>query len=386
VNVAVVPYARKKGISVNPKNGEPLDAILPRLLQDALRIQVSQAGSRVQPNGTKFQSPLVERCKILQRELVVSRERVRDSEGQEQALRQRVQDLQADLLARVETTQVISDDDLAQDFRTLVSMVRTLSRMISFNESMDVVEILGSLGFLKGVSPQYWRGRAQKKRFIEAWTWAAICLNIFDTPFSIFRTEGKRLSESWTQIFGTKHRPGWPCPSTPCELWRYTTSGQLLQSGGRDRIVHGKDGSASDNSKLNVLDACRDAKDVIVAHLQLIDPNVDREQVSRIIDKAFKLAMQLSLQRPRLQVTHPEMGAKFALNSMVSMPDHDGEDIYDGIVVYVVNPGLTKWGDARGENHESRFDIVPSLVQLERASLIETGSKNSGVPGVNGGF
>ena len=50
---------------------------------------------------------------------------------------------------------------------------------------------------------------------------------------------------------------------------------------------------------------------------------------------------------------------------MTSVPDRDGDDINDGVVAFVVNPGLTKWGDARGEKLDERYDIVPCLVQLE---------------------
>jgi predicted nucleic acid-binding Zn-ribbon protein len=373
MNVAVIPYARNKGIDLNRKNGEPLDATLRRLLQDALRVEIPQDRSRVQqvaPNATKAQpQPLVERLKNSQREIQAWRGRIRDAEGREQALRQQVQDLQADLLARVETTQAISDDDLAQDFRTLVSMIRTLSRLMSLDESIDVADILGTPAFLQDVSPHYWRGRAQKKRFVEAWTWAVICSIIFETPFSIFGTEAVRLSESWTQVFGNKHQSGWPCPSRPCELWRYTTSEQLVQSVGQDMIVRGEGCSANELSKARVLEARRVATEFIEARLQPIDSTIDHVQVSRIIDKAFKIAMRMSLEHSRLQVTFPKTGAKFAVSCMVSMPDRDGEDTHDTVVAYVVNPGLTKWGDARGENYECRLDIVPSLVQLEPAGI-----------------
>jgi hypothetical protein len=373
MNVTVVPYARKKGIDLNRKNGEPFDAILRRLLQDALRVEIPQDRSRVQqgaPNATNAQpQPLIERLKNSQREVQASREQIRESEGREQALRQQVQDLQADLLARVETTQAISDDNLAQDFRTLVSMIRTLSRLISLDESIDVSDILGSPAFLQDVPPRHWRGRAQKKRFIEAWTWAVICFIIFDTPFSIFGMGAVQMNESWTQVFGNKHQSGWPCPSPPCELWRYTTSEHLVQSVGQDMIVSGEGCSANELSKARVLKARRVATEFIEARLQPIDSTIDHLQVSRIIDKAFKIAMQMSLHHSRLQVTFPKTGAKFAMNCMVSMPDRDGEDTHDTVVAYVVNPGLTKWGDARGENYECRLDIVPSLVQLEPVGI-----------------
>jgi hypothetical protein len=54
---------------------------------------------------------------------------------------------------------------------------------------------------------------------------------------------------------------------------------------------------------------------------------------------------------------------------MTSVPDRDCEDIEGGFVAFVVNPGLTKWGDARGLHLDQRNDIVPSLVQLEATRI-----------------
>lgn len=88
-------------------------------------------------------------------------------------------------------------------------------------------------------------------------------------------------------------------------------------------------------------------------------------QISVTINKAFALALQLSTQRCRLQLTYPLVGAEFHKHSMESMPDPDGEDIENGNVAFIAHPGLTKWGDAHGKNLDHRFDIVSSLVQLE---------------------
>ncbi|KAJ8113128.1 hypothetical protein OPT61_g4673 [Boeremia exigua] len=86
-----------------------------------------------------------------------------------------------------------------------------------------------------------------------------------------------------------------------------------------------------------------------------------------IVDRAFTLALEMSLQNCRFQVTYPSAGAKFHDGSMSSLPDLDGEDISDGIVAFVVNLGLTKWGDAHGKMLDQRYDVVSALVQLEPA-------------------
>lgn len=48
------------------------------------------------------------------------------------------------------------------------------------------------------------------------------------------------------------------------------------------------------------------------------------------------------------------------------MPDLDGDDIDDGVVAFIVKPGLRKWGNAHGKMLDQYYDIVPSLVQLHR--------------------
>jgi hypothetical protein len=138
---------------------------------------------------------------------------------------------------------------------------------------------------------------------------------------------------------------------------------------GETAIVQGLGDRKIEGLSKIVLDARSYVQSIVEAHMHSIDPKADTTQIGRIIDKAFKLAMIMSLQHSRLQMTFPKVGAEFVMASMVVVPDRDGEDISDGIVAYVTHPGLTKWGDARGENYEHRLDIVSSLVQLEDAGI-----------------
>ena len=393
----VIPYARSKGIGVNLQTGEPLDAILRRLLQDATRtdsspgqnqiwqkkLQASQGEAqaasiearvwkdKMQALSQQAQASL-DQMQILRQQVQTSqnqnkalRKKMETSQGQEQALRDQVQDLQRDLLARIEKAHTMSDDQLNQDFCTLASMIKTMSRTIPFDASVDVAEALSSPGFLGDVSPQHWQGRTQKKRFIEAWTWAVLHIFIFQTPFTIFGKHGGGLGESWSNIFGRNHVLGWPCPTTSCEAWRYTTTELLVKAAGKDTITHGDAGLLVDDWEGSVLKVRKETKKIIETHLLKIAPASDEAQLTRIVDKAFTLAMNMSLQRSRLQVTYPIVGARFVAKEMVFVPDRDGDDVNEGVVAFVLNPGLTKWGNAHGEYYDRRFDIVPSLVQLE---------------------
>lgn len=87
--------------------------------------------------------------------------------------------------------------------------------------------------------------------------------------------------------------------------------------------------------------------------------------LSRIVEAAFALALQMSLQRSRLQITFPNVGDRLDHAQMAPIPDPDGKDFEDEVVAFIVKPGLTKWGDAYGKHFDQRHDIVPSFVQLQ---------------------
>ena len=98
---------------------------------------------------------------------------------------------------------------------------------------------------------------------------------------------------------------------------------------------------------------------------------VDAPQFQNIVDKAFQLALQVSLQRFRIQITHPMVGDSFNTDTMKAIPNTDDEDADDGAVAFIVRPGLNKWGDTHGKNFDHRYDVVPSLVQVTHSSKPE---------------
>jgi hypothetical protein len=73
----------------------------------------------------------------------------------------------------------------------------------------------------------------------------------------------------------------------------------------------------------------------------------------QIVNEAFVLAMHMSLQRSRLQITYPDIGKEVNTPEIESMPPYGEGDVDNGIVAFVINPGLTKWG----ENH-SIIDMI----------------------------
>jgi hypothetical protein len=64
----------------------------------------------------------------------------------------------------------------------------------------------------------------------------------------------------------------------------------------------------------------------------------------------------------------PQLDEEYSLGvttGLVSIPD--SEEVPEGRVAFIVNPGLTKWGDAHGKCLDQRLDIVPALVFVEES-------------------
>jgi hypothetical protein len=106
-------------------------------------------------------------------------------------------------------------------------------------------------------------------------------------------------------------------------------------------------------------------------------PDFDCERLKPVIQKAFTLAVDIFSQRCRFQVMWPQLDEEYFLGvttGLVSIPD--SEEVQEGRVAFIVNPGLTKWGDAHGKCLDQRLDIVPALVFVEE-QVMETSNIDS---------
>jgi hypothetical protein len=81
----------------------------------------------------------------------------------------------------------------------------------------------------------------------------------------------------------------------------------------------------------------------------------------------------MSPQRTRVRITYPVVGSGWDGSSMKLLEDPDDDDdvTENGVVSFVLNPGLTKWGDAHGKKLDQRCDIVKAKVKLERLDQME---------------
>jgi len=259
---------------------------------------------------------------------------------------------------------VISDDQFAKEFRSLAASIKSMSRSIPVTTGINVNAYFDYLVLLKDVGPHQWDGRARKKLLIEAWIWSILLCLVFSNPYAFFGAHCKRVETAWTQIFGAGHLDNWPKPSSQAEDWRAKTVEYLMSQTSRDIVTQGKSDNMLEGLTGSVIEARTFVAGIITGHMELISSEHDILQIQLIVDKAFALALQMSLQRSRIQVTYPAVGATFHTEQMLFADEDDDEDMGQGTVAFVINPGLAKWGDAHGKNFDHRYDIVPSLVQL----------------------
>jgi hypothetical protein len=398
----VLPFAKKRNLEFNDKTYSTMDLVLHPLLKDATqartlcgRLQVLQGqvqAQREEINGSQDEAKAShglfkvsqEQIEALHNEVMALRgkaetaqKEVTVSQSQLLSSRNQIQGLQKQLLAGVDKVNVYIDDQLSQDFRALIALVKSLSRSVRIAQNVDVPGTLKPCGMIKGVANRHWDSRVRIKSYIEAWVWSTLLTMVFASPFRIFGEFGKMLDENWAMVFETEEQSLLPHPSVLSEKWRYTTMEQLVRMVGRDTITSGHiegvpSHSASANSKEWVKEILKTRSEVaqtLGTKLLSVSSRVDVSGISHIIDKAFSLVYQMSLQHSRIQVTFPEPGAEFSNVDMESLPDADGEDMTEGKVAFIINPGLTKWGDANGRMLDQYNVIVLPLVQLESSSI-----------------
>ncbi|KAH4054948.1 hypothetical protein HBI38_104890 [Parastagonospora nodorum] len=302
-----------------------------------------------------------------QDDLITTKTLLRRSEDQVEAL-------QKDMLSRVDRVKAVSDERLAQDFRAIVSLVRTLSRSIRPLKDASIFDVLHARTMLNDVHVSQWNTRARMKCYIEAWIWSVLIELVFCGPFAIFQTVGITLNQNWAYLFRNTSISDWPAPSAPCESWRCLTMQRLVDDVGEDAIKNGHSATMhrdSEGLESAVIEGRSKVANIIGEGLMQISSTADFSRISFIIDKAYSLALQMSLQRCRLQITFPAVGSDFIEAEMFPVTDPDGDEVNTGSVAFIVQPGLTKWGDAHGRNFDERYDIVPALVQLESVGIEE---------------
>lgn len=383
VDVAIRPYAESKHLAFDEFTESSVNTIRRLLLDDALQTEdlhhhLHSMSLQIQDTRDELVASQIQ-CLSLEEQNITRQAELQDlvqnlgiSQSETQKIHVQMRALQKEMLANVSKVQAVSDETFSRDFHALASSIRSLGRSVVPAQGVDVLEILQPSEFLEKVGKHQWNTRARKKAYVEAWIWCALISYVFLNPFTFFGKIAKNLDVAWTCIFGEEHGEEWPDPSPDSEAWRLNTVKNLLKQIGRETVAEGQTGGKNWHANRvigdlqeSVLEMRAATVNTIKGNLEAISPKADLVQISDIVNQASTLAMNLSLQRCRLQVTYPDIGERFEPDGMSAVPDRNGHDIREGVVAFVVNPGLTKWGDANGNHLEEWYEIVPSLVQLE---------------------
>ncbi|USP81406.1 hypothetical protein yc1106_08680 [Curvularia clavata] len=317
-------------------------------------------------------------CQSLEEQLYHREAKLQDSlqtlklcRDEARGLRDQVQALQKEMLAQVPNNEVITDEVFSRDFHAIVSLVKSLSRSIQPPQNVDILDALEPGVLLRDVSKHHWDTRARKKAYVEAWIWSVLIDKVFRYAFGPCK-DLVNLHIYWCFIFGDSWINRWPKPNPESETWRFTTVTKLVGDTGQETLIAGQD--HGDRPGLNayahqlqqeMLERRGYVANIIKSHLTAVVPTSDLSHISEVVNKAFALALDMSMQRFRVQVTWPDIGEEFEASSMTPVPDRNGEEIRRGVVAFIVNPGLSRWGNARGQDFGVCHEIVPSLVQLE---------------------
>jgi predicted nucleic acid-binding Zn-ribbon protein len=368
-------YARQRGFRFEPMSNRSVPQLLDQLLDswtenDDLRKEVKLLRANTQAMQGKLQAA---------EQVYVDRQLVDDKVRN---LQEQVHTLQQQLLTRVDRECAVSDDRFTKEFRCLIASVKSLSRSIYIPKDKDVIEILGVGGMLIDVDKDQWSTRARKKCLVEAWVWSILIDRVFDSPFALLEDDGDSMADVWYRLFGADHQHGWPAPSTLCEKWRCTTMEHSIKAFGLDAFMsdYVQDTQMVNDDGLDSLFRNNEAAcfkirantiNIISSRLATLSSKGDFAQIPTIVDRAIRMALEMSLQRCRLQLTYPAIGSPFVEGEMSSLVDFDGDELQDSVVAFIVNPGLTKWDDATGKDLNQRYDIVHSLVQLQTPETCE---------------
>lgn len=295
-------------------------------------------------------------------------------------LEHNLETLQKSLLSNVERFRPTQDDELISNFESLASVIKVITRDVPSSVDCNKLAVeFANYTLIDGVSVSYWKDRLHRKCLLEAAIWSILMDTIFSTPFYVFGEYADLFTTEWKKLFmraGLMQskdyvEPSWPSPSPLCEKWRYVTIEQLQSKVvGEQPTSH--EWEESDNQEIDVVVDSSHQNAKIHIEQALIDalipvaPGIKPAKIQKIVRKACELAVQLGLQRCRLQIIAPKLDQEYIARKTTDMMGISGcENIKTGRVAFIVNPGLRKWGDGHGGHLDQSLNLVPALVFIE---------------------
>jgi hypothetical protein len=281
--------------------------------------------------------------------------------------------LQDALLSAADKFRPISDRDFAFQFNVLKNSVATLARPPLEVDAERLGEAFGQIDFVRTLHKRHY------KFVLESAIWATLVNGIFSTPFKVFGPYGERFTAAWIQ-FNSISKHGWirsyqteeilnqidiawPQPETFSEKWRSLAVGELRSTLSRQGCIQPFAGDAKRSYEDNVAMVSVG----LAESLSRVCSQEKTKEIRDIVDKACCLAMDMGMQRSRLQLFAPRLSDKVSRHCTKTYTEVncDNEpETTSGTVRLVVRPGLRKMGDGRGDRLDQTTDLCPAGLYL----------------------
>ncbi|KAF8245509.1 hypothetical protein K440DRAFT_405722 [Wilcoxina mikolae CBS 423.85] len=274
---------------------------------------------------------------------------------------QSLSNLQESALSRVDRYQPLPDSEIEKKLREIGRSVADLSSDLVSNAVLEVLrESLSGQALSEDMHFNVWDNMRKwnSKLVVESVIWKELYERLFQNPFSPFEHSDVYMA-SWNGLFGEGPQVinDYPPPSEMSEQWRVITFNALNE--------------LSQRATQPTTDIVLGALHSLAAKLAPIGFQTDQHlaELLAIISSAEQLAKMFSTQKARLRLFLPRIGERFSkknvYNHKLDPANRYGEDIESGEVLFVVAPGLRKWGDGNGRCLEIFDDIIPSKVLID---------------------
>ncbi|KUJ18837.1 uncharacterized protein LY89DRAFT_732380 [Mollisia scopiformis] len=251
-----------------------------------------------------------------------------------------IEDLKGDMVKR-DHFKGMSDKILADKFQNIKSEVEQFA-CIGWDEGMDTRWPVSRITLRNSANE-----RRTKQYILQNALWITLYQRIFRTPFRVFGPEGKSMEVTWVGVFGKDRTADAGsgmalCPplTKDSEKWRYENMKVCADATKRPEVDWDFNLKRDYETYLEETsrELCQELEKVAMIS------NSQRGKVTRLVNEAAKLWVEVGLQRCRIFLLMSNRNVEPEKVSRTSFDDHTG---------LVVQPELHRRGNVQGERLET---------------------------------
>ncbi|KAF8541821.1 hypothetical protein BDD12DRAFT_877829 [Trichophaea hybrida] len=258
---------------------------------------------------------------------------------------QSLSNLQESALSRVDRYQPLPDSEIEKELREIGRSVTDLSSDLVSKAALEVLrESLSGQALSEDMHLNVWDNMRKwnSRLVVQSVIWKELYERLFQNPFSLFEHSHVHMA-SWNGLFGEGPQVinDYPPPSEMSEQWRVITFNALNELSQRAT-------QPTADIALGVLHSLAD---------KLVPIGFQSDQhlseLLAIVSSAQQLAKRERFSKKKVH------------DHKLDPANRYGEDIDSGKVLFVVAPGLRKWGDGNGRRLDIFDDIIPAKVLID---------------------